>query len=160
MEEIKPYLRKTVDHLTEYLNEHSLQQLASELDDLDQDYYKQVLKSLRRLEVFCEEAMETVHVLLKSNPFRKQAAEKTLYGIYHKCVLEFFSPKDDVWYEDSRAAYTGRNSIRFHRNPPQSIINLMKQLEPDFQQMRENLDYYETDYQTKIVTDQKREASS
>ena len=39
-------------------------------------------------------------------PFHEVRAEKTLYKVYHQCVEEFFMPKKDTWYENSRAAYT------------------------------------------------------
>ncbi|EAO51885.1 Hypothetical protein RBTH_01895 [Bacillus thuringiensis serovar israelensis ATCC 35646] len=90
-------------------------------------------------------------VLLNSQPFRKTAAEKILYKIYHQVIAEFFSPKSDYWYENSRSAYTGKNSIVFQQTPPASLGQVMKSLEGKFQLMREELEYYETDYQTKML---------
>lgn len=63
---------------------------------------------MRRLLVFCEEGQDACFVLLNSQPFRKTAAEKILYKIYHQVIAEFFSPKSDHWYENSRSAYTGK----------------------------------------------------
>jgi len=65
--------------------------------------------------------------------------------------MEFFSPKNDAWYEDSRSAYTGRNSIKFYKEVPESLRQLVKGLEGEFQRIREDLEFYETDYRTKII---------
>jgi len=66
-------------------------------------------------------------------------------------IEEFFSPKNDAWFEDSRSAYTGRNSIIFYKSVPDNLQQLVKGLEGDFQRIREELQYYETDYRTKII---------
>ena len=39
---------------------------------------------------FCEEGQDACFVLLNSQPFRKTAAEKILYKIYHQVIAEFF----------------------------------------------------------------------
>ena len=64
---------------------------------------------------------------------------------------EFFTPRSDVWYEDSRSAYTGAHAIRFQKDAPASVDNLLKNLEGSFQRIREELDYYENDYRTKMM---------
>ncbi len=151
MNDVKDFLAVTVTKLSEYLNEHSIGQLLEEEGSKEKEYYEKLLKEIRRLEVFCVEALDVVNVIMYSEPFRKSAAEQTLYRIYHKCILEFFFPKDDIWYEDSRALYTGKNSIQFHATPPTSLKPLIHSLESPFQSIREELDYYETDYQTKVV---------
>ncbi len=53
-------------------------------------------------------------------PFHEARAEKTLYKVYHQCVEEFFMPKKDTWYENSRAAYTGQSAIEFYQQVPDS----------------------------------------
>ena len=40
---------------------------------------------------------------------------------------------------------------RFQQTPPASLEQVMKSLEGKFQLMREELEYYETDYQTKML---------
>ncbi|BBP90427.1 hypothetical protein BsIDN1_40450 [Bacillus safensis] len=45
--------------------------------------------------------------------FPQQAAQKMLHRIYHQCIEEFFTPKKDTWYEDSRSAYTGKKAALF-----------------------------------------------
>lgn len=151
LEEVKTVLNDSVNRISSYLNQHCLPQMLQEKGSGNKTYYTSLLKSLRRLEVFCEEAHDTVKMILKSEVFRKQAAEKTLYGIYHQCILEFFSPKGDAWYENSRAAYTGENAVTYYHEPPTSFDTLMQYLERGFQQLRDSLACYEADYQNKMV---------
>ncbi len=150
LEDVKVFLQESVSKLETYLNEATYSKLQDEKSG-DETYYKSILSNLRRLLVNCEDGLETCKIVLKNEEFPKGAAEKTLYKIYHQCVEEFFSPKNDQWYEDSRAAYTGKNSIKFHSEVPESISNLVKGLESGFQQVREDLEYYETDYRTKMM---------
>ncbi|WP_028783086.1 DUF3907 family protein [Thalassobacillus devorans] len=151
MNKVDAFLNNVVKELDIYLDHHHLAGLLGEKGSKEREYYRSLLKSLRRLEVICDEAKDTIGILLQSEVFRKTAAERTLYGIYHQCIGEFFSPKGDGWYEDSRAAYTGRHAILFHNEPPESLRALMIQLEKPFQEIREELEYYETDYQLKIM---------
>jgi Protein of unknown function (DUF3907) len=150
VEDVKDFLTTTVSTFEEYLNTKTLSLLQEE-EQGDEDYYKSILSNIRRLLVYCEEGLETCKIILQTETFPKSAAEKTLYRIYHQCVEEFFQPKSDAWYEDSRAAYTGRNSIKFHEKAPASVIDLLKGLEANFQRIREELEYYETDYRTKMI---------
>jgi hypothetical protein len=134
-----------------YLNEMTLSKMQEEVEGSDKDYYGSILSSLRRVLVFCEEGKDSSGVILGGTTFRKGAAEKTMYWIYHHCVEEFFNPKMDNWYEDSRSAYTGKNAIKFSKEVPQSLKDLMTSIEGPFQTIREELEYYEMDYQTKII---------
>jgi hypothetical protein len=149
-EEVKKFLGNTVSELETYLNETTLSGLINEKSG-DGDYYKMVLGNLRKLLVFCEEGLDACSVLLKNEPFPKPAAEKTLYRIYHQCIDEFFSPKNDAWFENSRSAYTGKNSIKFQEEVPGSMKGIFDSLESEFQRIREELEYYETDYRTKMI---------
>ncbi|MCD7033313.1 YpuI family protein [Metabacillus sp. GX 13764] len=149
-EQTADFLKKAVGQLTDFLNEATITNLMEELQGEDV-FYKELLGNFRRLTVFCEEGLEACQVIIYNDPFRKGAAEKVLYRIYHQCIEEFFQPKQDVWYEDSRSAYTGKNSIKFRQDVPHSIKQLVKNLESDFQNMREELEYYETDYRTKMM---------
>ncbi|MEN8700839.1 YpuI family protein [Bacillus infantis] len=149
-EEVKKFLGNTVSDLEAYLNETTLSGLLKEKDG-DRNYYKMVLGNLRKLLVFCEEGLDACSVLLKNEPFPKPAAEKTLYRIYHQCIDEFFSPKNDAWFENSRSAYTGKNSIKFQGEVPESMKGIFDSLESEFQRIREELEYYETDYRTKMI---------
>jgi hypothetical protein len=144
------YLVKPIECLERFLNETTLNLLVSDQKDKF-DYYKIFLSQCRKILVYSEEGFEEAKLIQKATPFPKQMAEKTLYKIYHQCIEEFFSPKSDVWYEDSRAAYTGKNAICFRQEVSPSIHQLFYQLEGDFQHLREELEYYETDYKTKLL---------
>lgn len=148
--DVKDFLSNTISSLEDFLNETTLTMLEQEQSG-NKDYNKSILTNLRKLLVYCEESVDTCSVLLQGEPFQKATAEKTLYRIFHQCIEEFFSPKNDAWVEDSRSAYTGKNSIKFHFPVPVSLNQLMKGLEGDFQKVREDLEYYETDYRTKII---------
>jgi hypothetical protein len=151
IEQVETFLTDSVELVSNYLNEVTISTLKHEGLEEQEDYYKQLLSGLRRLVVFCEEGLDACHIVLNTNPFRKQAAEKTLYKIYHQCIEEFFSPKNDVWYENSRSAYTGKNAIKFTNEAPVSIKEMFSKLEGQFQKIREELEYYETDYRTKMM---------
>jgi hypothetical protein len=151
MKQVETFLKKTVEAISDYLNNTTITSLLNEQVDGDKAYYELLLSDLRRLVVYCEEGLEACHVVLHDEPFRKAAAEKTLYRIYHSCIEEFFAPKGEGWYEDSRSAYTGRNSIKFRQTPPPSLKNLIASLESGFQTIREELEFYETDYRTKMI---------
>ena len=133
-----------------FLNKHSLPSFQHEHSSVDTAYMEKILSSLRRITVYSEDAKEVCEKIL-SGGFHKATAEETLHKIYHRCIAEFFSPKNDAWYEDSRSAYTGRNSIKFYRTVSDNIVQLVKSLEGDFQRIREELEYYETDYRTKMI---------
>lgn len=150
MEDVKTFLVSTVDTFENFLNHTTLTSLLEEQEG-NETYYKTVLSNIRKLLVYCEEGLDACVVILQSESFPKGAAEKTLYRIYHQCIEEFFQPKSDAWFEDSRAAYTGRNSIKFQEAVPASVSGLLKGLEGNFQNIREELEYYETDYRTKMI---------
>ncbi|MDR4948452.1 YpuI family protein [Neobacillus cucumis] len=150
LNDVKEFLTKSILTLEDFLNETPISQLNTDNEE-DRAYVKLILANLRKLVVYSEEGLEACTVLLQSEPFQKAAAEKTLYKIYHQCIEEFFSPKNDSWFENSRSAYTGRNSIKFYRNVSDKISELIKSLESDFQRIREELEYYETDYRTKMI---------
>lgn len=150
LEDVKGFLSKTVVILEDFLNEVTMTSLKSEKQG-DEQYYKLIMSNLRKLLVYCEEGLDACSVILQADTFPKAAAEKTLYRIFHQCIEEFFAPKSDVWFEDSRAAYTGKNAIKFRKDAPESVVVLIKSLEADFQQVREELEYYETDYRTKMM---------
>lgn len=149
--QVEAFLQKTVQTISNYLNETTLTKLLAEQEGGDKAYYELLLSNLRRLVVYCEEGLEACRIILNDEPFRKAAAEKTLYRVYHLCIDEYFTPKSDAWYEDSRSAYTGRNSIKFRQTPPPSLKALLLSLESEFQTIREELEFYETDYRTKMI---------
>ncbi|WP_040208280.1 YpuI family protein [Neobacillus jeddahensis] len=150
LNDVKDFLAKAISTLEDFLNETTIAQLNLTTDE-ERLYNKLIFSNLRKLVVYSEESLETCAVILQNDPFQKAAAEKTLYKIYHQCIEEFFSPKNDAWFEDSRSAYTGRNSIKFYRSVSENVVQLIKSLESDFQRIREELEYYETDYRTKMI---------
>ncbi|MBO0958103.1 DUF3907 family protein [Neobacillus sp. MM2021_6] len=150
LKDVKEFLTKSISTIEEFLNETTISELKVENEE-ERSYNKLIFAHLRKLAVYSTECLETCSVILLNEPFQKAAAEKTLYKIYHQCIEEFFSPKNDAWFEDSRSAYTGRNSIKFFRNVSESVVHLLKDLEGDFQRIREELEYYETDYRTKMI---------
>jgi hypothetical protein len=150
MEDVGHFLTKTNAELEKFLNETTLSSLL-EKNPGNEEYYKLILSSIRKLLVYCEEALDSCKVILQSEIFQKAAAEKILYRIYHQCIEEFFSPKNDVWYEDSRSAYTGKNSIKLRKESPENLLQIFSSLEGEFQRVREELQYYETDYRTKMM---------
>ncbi|WP_280768292.1 DUF3907 family protein [Salipaludibacillus daqingensis] len=154
---VKQQLTITMDNmdvaskkLRSFLNEATLSNLISEGNDTSEEDYQLILDQFRRLLVFFDEGLESGNLLLRSENFRKSAAEKTLFWIFHQCVEEFFQPHYDIWFEDSRAAYTGKNAIRFRSDVPVKIKDIVKAMEGPLQEVREELDYYETDYRTKV----------
>lgn len=148
---VRDFLDHVVKEIGSYLNKTTMESLLTEEPDGKLNHYDGILASLRRLYVFCDEGLDACNVILNAEEFRKAASEKTLYWIYHQCIQEFYSPKNDKWFEDSRSAYTGKNAIKFYETTPESIKKLMASLEKDFQEIREELEYYETDYRTKIL---------
>ncbi|MGG3937881.1 YpuI family protein [Anoxybacillus kestanbolensis] len=151
--QVEQLLSRIVEQITRYLNETTIEQMQAECAG-DRHYYEGVLSDLRRLAVYGEEGIDACRIVLQEEPFRKAAAEQALYKIYHSCVAEFFTPKRDLWYEDSRSAYTGRHSIKLRQPAPPSLQQLLHAIEADFQTMREELEFYETDYRTKVIQSQ------
>jgi hypothetical protein len=148
--DVTKHLSKTVQSMEKFLNYTTLDMLVKENNEL-LDYYKTVVAQCRKILVYSEEGLEEAQLIMKASPFPKQFAEKILYKIYHQCIEEFFSPKSDVWYEDSRAAYTGKNAICFRQDVDPSILQLFHEIEGSLQYLREELQYYETDYKTKLL---------
>ncbi|MDQ0244297.1 hypothetical protein J2S09_001863 [Bacillus fengqiuensis] len=153
IELVEQKLASSVKELNQYLNHVTILSLKEEIQGEESDYAL-LLSNLRRLAVFCEEGLDACRVISGTEPFRKAAAERTLYRIYHQCIEEFYNPKHDLWYEDSRSAYTGRNAIKYRKAAPPSIERLISSMESDFQLMREELQFYETDYVTKMTQSQ------
>lgn len=144
-------LGKISKTVSEFLDETTISSLKKEQAEEKEGYYAELLVSIRRINVFCDEGKNSCEVILNGNTFRKAAAEKTLFWIFHNCIEEFFNPRIENWYEDSRAAYTGKNAIKFSYPVPESLKNMMTSIEGPFQTIREELEYYETDYQTKVI---------
>lgn len=150
LNDVKGFLIQAITTMSDFLNETNISQLNPVTEE-ESTYFKLIFSHLRKLVVYSEESLDTCSVILQSDPFQKSAAEKTLYRIFHTCIEEFFSPKNDAWFEDSRSAYTGKNSIKFYKAVPENLHQMIKGLEGEFQRIREELEFYETDYRTKMI---------
>lgn len=93
-EQVSIFLEDVISLITNYVNYHTLPSLLEETPTGNEQYYKGILASIRRLLVFCEEGLDACFVLLNSQPFRKTAAETVLYKIYHQVIAEFFFAKE------------------------------------------------------------------
>src|SRR5690242_17847931 len=94
LNDVKEFLSKTIISLENFLNEKTITNLSPGNED-ERNYLKLIFSNLRKLVVFSEEGLEACTIILQSESFQKAAAEKSLYRIYHQCIEEFFSPKND-----------------------------------------------------------------
>jgi hypothetical protein len=147
-ESTKTKLSEAIAKMEQFLNEHSLQQLNTDVDSTMEDFYKGYLSDTRHLLVFSEVAYEKLGVSLRRPSFNVEYAEKVLYEVYHSCVNNFFYPKNECYSEDGRYAYTGQDAIRFRKKPSREVRDLTIELSKIFENLREDLSYYETDYIT------------
>ncbi len=141
-------LKGAVDKIELFLNSHSLTQLSEEGQEETNDFYRGFLSDTRHLIVFCEVSYEKLGVSLRRANFNVDYAEKVLYETYHSCVNCFFYPKNECYSEDGRYAYTGQDAIRFRKKPTREVRDLTIELSKIFEELREDLAYYETDYIT------------
>ncbi|MBM7094723.1 MULTISPECIES: DUF3907 family protein [Alteribacter] len=130
--------------IRQFLNSVTLESLCS--DGVEKASVEPLLDDIRHLFVYFDEGSDASRTILKSGIFREAAAKKTMYWIFHKCVEAFFQPRLDGWYEDSRAAYSGKSSIRFRSVPPEQVRILLIKIEGPIQEIREELEYYESGY--------------
>jgi hypothetical protein len=147
-ESTRDKLKNAVDKMEAFLNTHSLVQLAIEGDEETNEFYRGYLSDTRHLIVFCEVSYEKLGVSLRRSTFNVEYAEKVLYDAYHSCVNSFFYPKNECYSEDGRYAYTGQDAIRFRKKPTRDVRDLTIELSKIFEEIREELAYYETDYIT------------
>ncbi|HBI04431.1 MAG TPA: DUF3907 domain-containing protein [Paenibacillaceae bacterium] len=143
-------LKKVCMELEKFLNNTSLPQLvsASSQPEEYETYYKNYLSDLRHLLVNSENAFERLGITLRRAKFNKEFAEENLYLVYHTCINLFFYPKGEVYEEDGRNSYTGRDAIIFHKEVTPELKALTLGLSKQFEYLRDELQYYETDYVT------------
>lgn len=153
LQKTKTFLMRTSNQLAAYLDENNTRTVLeeSQIGDESKEYIQQVFKQLRRLEVLLEEALLRVIYILKSETFSQVSAEEILYKVYQRCVMEFYSPKNDIWYEEGRAVYTNQMSIYFREQAPLTLRKVFMDLEPEFQDIREVLDYYDLKHQSSFM---------
>ncbi|ANE47335.1 hypothetical protein SY83_14850 [Paenibacillus swuensis] len=140
-------LKEASSILETFLNRHALPQLTAE-EPNSELFYSGCLSDLRQLLVFSEVNYEKLGVLLRRPNFPVEPSEKALYEVYHQCVNAYFYPKNESYAEDGRYAYTGQDAIRFRTAPHSEVKNTVLSLSSIFEELREDLAYYESDYIT------------
>ncbi|WP_040948397.1 YpuI family protein [Gorillibacterium massiliense] len=141
-------LKEAIAKMELFLNTHSLSQLNTGEEAAMEEFYRAYLQDTRHLLVFSEVAYERLGVSLRRPTFNNDYAERVLYDVYHNCINNFFYPKNECYSEDGRYAYTGQDAIRFRKKPDREVRNLTIELSKIFEELREDLAYYETDYIT------------
>ncbi|UXO86609.1 MULTISPECIES: DUF3907 family protein [Bacillus] len=144
------FLSKVAIEMNGFLNETTVSSLKR-FNPEAEAYYCDILSTLRKLAVYSEDAAAVCRKIGQQQTFPQQAAQQMLHRIYHQCIEEFFTPKKDTWYEDSRSAYTGKSSIVFHHEVSADMKKLFSLLEKDFLAMREELEYTTSHQQVKMV---------
>jgi hypothetical protein len=141
-------LKEATAKLELFLNHYSLNELVVENDLALEEFYQGYLSDLRHLLVFSEVAYEKLGISLRRPNFNMEYAEKILYDVYHNAVNNFFYPKNECYSEDGRYAYTGQDAIRFRKKPTREVRDITLELSKIFEELRDELSYYETDYIT------------
>lgn len=141
-------LKYAVARLEAFLNENALPELAANHSEETLLFYKGFLSDLRHLLVFSEVTYEKLGVALRRANFDVDFAEKALYNVYHDCVNSFFYPKNESYAEDGRYAYTGQDAIRFRSNPIPEAREVIMDITKNYEELRDDLTYYESDYLT------------
>ncbi|CAM2830039.1 YpuI family protein [Paenibacillus sediminis] len=141
-------LKSAIETLEVFLNQYSLPQLLTEQDEETERFYKGFLSDLRHLLVFSEVSYEKLGIALRRASFDVDFAEKALYHLYHHSVNNFFYPKNECYSEDGRYAYTGQDAIRFRKKPVRAARDVIMDITKVFEELRDDLTYYESDYLT------------
>lgn len=145
-------LREAKEQLEKFLNYHSVPQLLDPQTDRQEaeKYICEFLGDLRHLSVACELGYEKVSLVLRRAKFNHDFAEKVLSEIVHSCVYNFYYPRNEVYEEDGRYSYTNHDAIKFRQEPPEALRQITISLSKIFETLRDELEYYETDYITRI----------
>jgi hypothetical protein len=149
---VRDQLKEAKEKLDHFLNYVSIPQMLDEKDREGElvTYVCEFLRDLRRLSVACEIGYEKVSLVLRRAKFNHEFAEKVLSEIVHSCIYAFYYPKHEVYEEDGRYSYTNQDAIKFRQTPPEPLREITIQLSKIFEALRDELDYYETDYITRI----------
>lgn len=146
--ETREKLKSAISTMELFLNEHTLPQLAAEQDEETIHFYKGFLSDLRHLLTFSEVSFEKLGIVERRPNFDTEFAEKELYRVYHSCVNSFFYPKNESYSEDGRYAYTGQDAIRFRKKPIRPARDVIMDITKIYEELRDDLNYYESDYLT------------
>ncbi|HZG84671.1 YpuI family protein [Paenibacillus sp.] len=147
-ETTKQKLKQAIDTIEPFLNSVTLTSLNPEQDPALDEFNRGFLSDMRHLLVFSTVNYEKLGVALRRPTFNNDYAERVLYDVYHSSVNNFFYPKHECYSEDGRYAYTGQDAIRFRKKPVRDVRDLTLSLSKIFEELREDLAYYETDYIT------------
>lgn len=139
-ERVAFFLESIVKQLTEYVNSITIHYLEKE-GEFDKSYLLELLKTTRRLLVFCEEGLDACYNILKRATIDEDYMKQVLEKIYFQCIDRFFHPKNDVWYENSRSAYSNDHCIMFRKAVPYSYAEFIFSLESDFQMIRDEMEH-------------------
>ncbi|GKU79696.1 YpuI family protein [Paenibacillus sp. L3-i20] len=142
-------LKGAIAQVEPFLNNYALSQLTGEDGGEGAElFYKGLLSDLRHLLVYSEVTNEKLGVLLRRPNFDTDSGERVLYEVYHHCVNAFFYPKNECYSEDGRYAYTGQDAIRFRYKPIREARNVVLSISKIYEELRDDLSYYESDYMT------------
>ncbi len=143
-------LKAAVLLLEPFLNNNGMMQLTDgDETDAAKEYYSGLLADLRHLLVFCEVHIDKLWVLHRRTQSSDEHAARALYEVYHQCVNAFYYPKHECYSEDGRYAYTGQDAMRFRYKPDSNVRILVLELAKTFEELRDELAFYESDYMTK-----------
>lgn len=146
-------LREAKEKLEHFLNYHSVPQLIADHSQPDEEqiqYYCDYLADLRHLSVSCDINYEKISLVLRRAKFNHDYAEKVLNEVVHSCISYFYYPLHEVYEEDGRYCYTNQDAIKFRQTPAEPLKEITLSLSKIFQDLRDELEYYETDYVTRI----------
>ncbi len=148
----KDQLQDIKDELDYFLSYVSIPQLLKDeqVSEEKVEYVREFLRDLRHLSVACEIGYEKISLVLRRARFKHGFAEKVLSEIVHSCIYSFYYPIHEVYEEDGRYSYTSQDAIQFRQTPPEPLQKLTLSLSKKFEVLRDELDYYETDYFTRL----------
>ncbi|WP_152392167.1 YpuI family protein [Paenibacillus guangzhouensis] len=146
-ESTRDKLKLVIKQMESFLNEYSLAKLVEDNQEMT-EFYQGYLSDMRHLLVFSEVSYEALGVALRRATFDVDFGEKALYDVYHRCVNSFYYPKNECYSEDGRYAYTGQDAIRFSKKPIRLAREIILELSKVYEELREDLTYYESDYLT------------
>jgi len=144
-----------------FLNSTTLDALVAKSGDMEQNqpYYRSFLSDLRFLLVHCEKVYENLGICLRRAQFREEMANDVLYQLYHTCVNNFYYPRGEVYEEDGRHSYTGSDAVVFQKEVVPELKELTLSLAKTFGYLRDELQFYETDYVTMKRVQEKSKAT-
>ncbi|CAM3434952.1 DUF3907 family protein [Marinicrinis lubricantis] len=149
-ESTKEQLMQAMENLEHFLNHYSITSFDTNDEPEMTEFYTGFLSDLRHLLVYCEDYYEKLGILLRRPTFNEEQSEKVLYHVYHQCINSFFYPKHECYSEDGRYAYTGQDAIRFRKKPQREARDITLACSKIFEELRENLAYYESDYVNRL----------